>query len=178
MPLPAQIHIIINPAAGSPEPILTYLNQLLSPTGVDWKVTVTRQPGEVYSIARQMVEQASLVEQASPGVLAIYGGDGSVMEAASALHGSAVPLAILPGGTANVMAKELEIPMDTPEAIRVLLCSEAHIKKIDMGLVNGDPFLIRVNLGILADMITETSDEMKDRWGQWAYGITAVHHES
>ncbi len=62
----------------------------------------------------------------------------------------------------------------------MLLCSEAHIKQIDMGLVNGDPFLIRVNLGILADMITETSDEMKDRWGQWAYGITAfqaMHHE-
>jgi diacylglycerol kinase (ATP) len=174
MPLPTHIHIIINPAAGSPEPILTYLNQLLGPTGIDWKVTVTRQPGEVYSTARQ------LVEQASPDVLAIYGGDGSVMEAASALHGSAVPLAILPGGTANVMAKELGISVDTKEAIKMLLCSEANIKKIDMGLVNGVPFLIRVNLGILADMITETSDEMKDKWGQWAYGITAfqtMNHE-
>jgi diacylglycerol kinase family enzyme len=45
---------------------------------------------------------------------------------------------------------------------------------MDMAEVNGLPFLIRVNFGIMADMVIEASRELKDKVGQLAYGITAL----
>jgi YegS/Rv2252/BmrU family lipid kinase len=160
-----KIHFIINPAAGTDEPVLSYINRAFTNTDVEWNVTVTHGEGEVFAAAKRQVGKTDL--------LAVYGGDGSMMEAAQALHHSKTPMAVLPGGTANIMAKELLLPLDTEEAIRLLLTDNVEIKKIDMGLVNGCPFLLRVNLGILADMITETTSDMKEAWGQWAYGITA-----
>jgi diacylglycerol kinase (ATP) len=167
MPHFKKVHVIINPASGTDEPILSYLNKSFKNSGIDWAVTVTTREGEVFEKAKSLVTEPGL------DVVAVYGGDGSIMEAARALHATPMALAILPGGTANVMAKELNIPLESPDAIKLLTSGQGAIKRVDMGLVNGCPFLIRVNLGILADMVTETSPEMKDRWGQWAYGITA-----
>src|SRR5450432_3256127 len=141
-----KIHIIINPAAGADEPILSYLNRVFNGTDIVWDISVTHKEGEVFTVAKQLIGKVDLI--------AVYGGDGSVMEAARALHMSDMTLAIIPGGTANVMAKELDIPLDSIEAIRLLTCEDHIVKKIDMGLVNGYPFLIRVNLGVLSDMIT------------------------
>jgi diacylglycerol kinase (ATP) len=162
--MPKKIDIIINPAAENKEPILSVLNKVFCETDADWHVHVTKAAGEAFSITKSLREQTDLI--------AVFGGDGTVMEVAQALHGSNTPMAILPGGTANVVAKELQIPLITEEAIR-LTTDNYKITEIDMGLVNGTPFLIRVNLGILADMVTEASPEMKETWGQLAYGITA-----
>jgi len=159
----SKIHIIINPAAGTEEPINAYIQESLN--GISYEVKEAIESGDIHKIATEVAEDASMV--------VVYGGDGSVCEAAKALHGKRTPLFILPGGTANVMAKEIGMPADTREALAILASGEYSIKAIDMGIVNGCPFLLRINLGILADMITETSTELKDRWGQWAYGITA-----
>lgn len=160
-----KIDIIINPASETKEPILSILNKHIGETDIEWQVHVTKMEGEAFTIAEALSGKTDL--------LAVYGGDGTVMEVARALHGSNTPMAILPGGTANVVAKELNLPLNIEEAIRLILCTEPVIQQIDMGMVNGCPFLIRVNLGILADMVTEASPEMKETWGQFAYGITA-----
>jgi len=158
-----KIHLIINPAAGTDEPVLSYIKEILA--GIDYEINEARKEGDVFRIAKDVLQTASMI--------AVYGGDGSVCEAAKALHGCGTPMFILPGGTANVMSKEIEMPQDTKTALTILAERKYTIKGIDMGIVNGRPFLLRVNLGILSDMITETTPEMKDRWGQWAYGITA-----
>jgi len=97
------IHVIINPAAGQAEPILNVLNSVLRPAGIRWDVCVTNEDGD----ARQY---AQLAVTAGVDAVAVYGGDGTVTEAASGLIGSTMPLAILPGGTGNTMAIELGIP--------------------------------------------------------------------
>lgn len=160
-----QLDIIINPASGNEDPALTYLHKALKDTGIRWKVHVTTAAGEATQLASELAGHTDVV--------AAYGGDGTVMEVAQGLYSKNTPLTILPGGTANVMAKELGIPATVHAAIDQLIQGNNEIKKIDMGLVNGQPFLIRVNLGILADMVTEASSDLKDRWGQWAYGISA-----
>ena len=159
-----KIDIVINPTAENKEPILSILNKVYCETDTDWHVHITKAAGEAFTITESLRDKTDLV--------AVYGGDGTVMEVARALHGSDTPMAILPGGTANVVAKELNIPLNTEEAIR-LTVENNKITQVDMGVVNGTPFLIRVNLGILSDMVTEASPEMKETWGQLAYGITA-----
>jgi diacylglycerol kinase (ATP) len=160
------IHFIINPASGKEEPILSYINQVFDNSDINWDVTVTKRGISAGDIARNLIGKTDLI--------AVYGGDGCVTEVASALYETAMPMAIIPGGTANVMAKELAIPIDTKEAIQLLISEKASFKIIDMGLMNDHPFLLRVNLGIMADMILETDRDLKDNIGQMAYGVTAI----
>ncbi|RFZ91269.1 diacylglycerol kinase family lipid kinase [Mucilaginibacter conchicola] len=158
------IHFIVNPASGKQEPVLAYINAEMTARKVDWDVSVTKKNVRVADLARKLFGKTDLI--------AVYGGDGCVTEVAAALQGGNVPMAIIPGGTANVMARELGIPLDTQEALASLF--DGSIKKIDMGLVNDIPFLLRVNLGIMADMVTQADRKLKDKVGQLAYGITAL----
>lgn len=127
---------------------------------------MAKKEGDVYALAKEMAARGDVA------VLAVCGGDGTVMEAARALYRTNTALAIIPGGTANVMAKELNIPLEVDAALE-LLRSGNTVRSIDMGLVNDCPFLIRVNMGLFSDMITETDPALKEKWGQLAYGLTA-----
>lgn len=131
---------------------------------IDWDISVTKRNVKAGDLARKLFGKTNLI--------AVYGGDGCVTEVAAALQGSQMPMAIIPGGTANVMARELGVPLDSLEALRTL--ATGKVQKIDMGTVNGKPFLLRVNLGIMADMVTQADRTLKDKVGQLAYGITAV----
>jgi len=125
---------------------------------------VTKKDKGAGEIAKTLIGKTDLV--------AVYGGDGCVTAVASVLQGEDLPLAIIPGGTANVMAKELGIPLETVEALELLKAGK--LKAIDMGRVNGEPFLLRVNLGIMAAMVTEADRKLKENIGQLAYGVTTV----
>lgn len=161
-----KIHIIINPAAGNDEPILSYLNTAFQGSGIEWNVSVTKQDGDATQFAEEWLGKVDII--------AVYGGDGSISEVAKVLQGTDTPLAILPGGTANVMSKELGIPQETMEAIELLKNPENKIIKMDVASVNSELFFIRVNFGMMAEMVLDASRELKDKVGQLAYGITAV----
>ena len=161
-----KILIIINPASGHEEPILSYLNTVFKDSEIDWEVSVTKAEGDSTSIAREYVGKVD--------VIAVYGGDGSIAEVAKVLYGSDTPLAIIPGGTANVMSKELGIPQNSLAAIELLKGDTAKILHMDIASANDELFFIRVNVGIMADMVLEASREMKDKVGRLAYGIAAI----
>src|SRR5262245_11092839 len=110
-----RIHVIVNPAAGQGRPVLGILNSIFQSAGVE--VFTTEKAGD----ARRLAAQAA---QAGVDAVAVYGGDGTLMEAASGLVGTAVPVAILPGGTGNVGAFELGIPGDLTAAASLLLDGE------------------------------------------------------
>lgn len=160
------IHFIVNPASGKEEPILSYINQVFDQSGIVWDLSVTKRDQGAGAIAKTLIGKTDLI--------AVYGGDGCVTEVAGALQGTAIPMAIIPGGTANVMAKELGIPIETKAALKLLTSDQLEIKVVDMGVVNNHPFLLRVNLGIMADMVLQADRELKDKIGQLAYGVTAI----
>ena len=161
------IHVIINPAAGQNEPILNVLNAVLQPAGVRWEVFVTNEAGDAQKFAQRALT-------AGIDAVAVYGGDGTVMEVASGLIGSNLPLAILPGGTANVTAIELGIPIELQNAT-ALLCDAAHdYRQVDMGMVGDRLFLGHVGMGLEADMHEAADRTMKDRLGILAYPIAAL----
>ncbi|MDB5141026.1 MAG: YegS/Rv2252/BmrU family lipid kinase [Mucilaginibacter sp.] len=160
------IHFILNPAAGSKEPILSHINKVFGESGIKWDISLTKKGGDATKITKSLKGKTDLI--------AVYGGDGSLTEVAAALYGSDMPMGIVPGGTANVMAKELGIPLDTLEALELLKSGRKKIVKMDMGLLNDHPFMLRVNLGIMAEMIIDADRKLKDSLGQIAYGITAI----
>lgn len=160
------IHFIINPAAAGDEPVLGLIHEALKATKIDWDVSLTKLNLDAGAIASKLIGKSDLI--------AVYGGDGCVTSVAAALHGTKMPILILPGGTANVMAKELGVPLKLAEALSILQPGKHRMKAVDMGTVNGEPFILRVNLGIMADMVLEADRRLKDKIGQLAYGVTTL----
>jgi diacylglycerol kinase (ATP) len=160
------IFFIVNPFAGKDEPVVQTIHEIFN--GSDQKITIheMKDGEDPAEIARRALSTASMI--------AIYGGDGSATGVASALINTNMPLAIIPGGTANVLSKELCIPQDTEDALTFIRDGKYRLKVIDTGTVNDRPFLLRINLGIMSDMITETDPGLKDKIGQMAYGVTTV----
>lgn len=162
------VQVIINPASGQDQPMLAVMNRAFRAASIDWDVKLTKEAGDAARYARDAAA-------AGVDVVAVYGGDGTVMEAASALSGSNVPLAIFPGGSANVMSIELGIPSNLDEAL-ALVCGEARqIRVIDMGRVGAEQmFLLRLGIGFFAETTKGADREIKNRVGALAYGISAL----
>jgi YegS/Rv2252/BmrU family lipid kinase len=162
------IFVVVNPASGQPQPILNTLNSVFHPLGVDWEVKITKESGDAERLARQAA--ASGVD-----VVAAYGGDGTVMEAARGLFGSETPLAILPGGTANLMSVELGIPKNLAQAAAIAANPDSRLRRVDAGLFGGQThFLLRLGLGFAARKIEIADRDLKDRYGIMAYSIGAL----
>jgi diacylglycerol kinase (ATP) len=159
------IHVIINPVARQDRPVLAILNSIFHAAGIDWDVFITKNPGDARRLA-----QAAVV--AGVDVVAVYGGDGTVMEAVSGLVGTEVPLAIFPGGTANVLSVELGIPGDLAEACALVCSDESVIRKVDLGQVGDDYFLLSVGVGFAAAVVEGADRESKHRFGMLAYWLS------
>jgi diacylglycerol kinase family enzyme len=76
----------------------------------------------------------------------VLGGDGTVLAIATQLIGRGVPLGIVPLGTANLLARDLELPLVPEEVVDALL--DPNIRVIDVGRVNGELFLCASMLGM------------------------------
>lgn len=105
----------------------------------------------------------------------VCGGDGTIKEVASWLlrQDSTVPLAIIPNGTANVLAQALDIPLNPRAAVAIALTGTA--RKIDVGMVNErDYFLIAAGCGFHSSIIKHTTRRMKRVFGFFAYLLGMV----
>jgi diacylglycerol kinase (ATP) len=161
------IHVIVNPVSGQEKPILGTLNKAFHPAGIDWEIKVTKKAGD----ARRYAEEAAAD---GADVVGVYGGDGTVMEVASGLIGSELPLAIFPGGTANVMSVELGIPGDLAQACALVCGDERDFRLLDVGQVNDKYFLLRVGTGFEADLVKGADRETKNKIGNLAYILSAI----
>lgn len=100
------------------------------------------------------------------------GGDGTLNQIANSLVKHQVPLGILPMGTANDLARTLNLPNDIAQACEVI--HQGHQQKIDLGCVNGQYFLNVASLGLSVEITTRLTKGIKRRWGILAYGVTAL----
>ena len=101
-----------------------------------------------------------------------WGGDGIVQRCIDVLAGTGVPLAILPAGTANLLASNLGVPPDLETAVEVGLHGDE--RELDVGRVNGERFGVMAGAGLDARMIRAADGGLKDRFGRAAYVWTAA----
>jgi diacylglycerol kinase (ATP) len=109
-------------------------------------------------------------------LLIVWGGDGMVQRTIDvvARKGSKVPLAIVPAGTGNLLAHNLDIPIDLAAAVD--LAFHGRRRRIDLGKLNGEYFAVMAGVGFDGAMIQEADRKMKDRLGKLAYVWTGLRH--
>jgi len=167
------IHVVINPASGQPDAILHKLNKVFHAAGARWDISITKASGDATRFAREAVARGV-------DVVAAYGGDGTQMEVAQGLRGSDTPMAVLPGGTANLLSVELGIPGDLAEAAQIIVSEESVLRPVDMGHVvlrGGEAeydFILRVGIGYEGIKIEKADRALKDKYGEFAYTVAGV----
>lgn len=104
----------------------------------------------------------------------VWGGDGTVQRCIDAVAGTDTAVAILPAGTANLLAANLDIPHDLARAVRVGLRGDR--RRLDTGSVNGERYTVMAGAGFDARMISDADLGAKDRMGRSAYIVTGIRN--
>lgn len=148
--------LIYNPTAGQRDrrARMGALIDRMRQRGLDLVNAPTNGPGHATEIVREFLHQGL-------DIVAVYGGDGTVSEVACGLVGSSIPLAALPGGTSNVLLRELEIPLNLAAASALLLDGEP--RRVRVLLANERPFLLWAGVGLDARIMGHMSPLLK-RW--------------
>jgi YegS/Rv2252/BmrU family lipid kinase len=133
-----KVRAILNPRAGLGARRALEDVRRGRPSWRELEVTLTTGPGDAQRLAREAAE-------AKVDLVLAVGGDGTVNEAARGLLGSGVPLGIVPAGSGNGLARALGIPRSPARALHAL--ETAVVRRIDVGTVNGVPFLNVAGVG-------------------------------
>jgi diacylglycerol kinase family enzyme len=168
--LARRIFVVVNPGAGSyrADAVRAMLGRYFHGGDPFCEIHETGQDERLLEVVRDArVRGFELVVAA--------GGDGTISGVANSLVGSEIPLGIIPLGTANVLARELGIPVDVDGACR-LLAGPHEIRSIDAMRVRDEHYFTHVGIGLDALMIRDTSREVKKRFGRIAYIWTVFTH--
>ncbi len=161
-----QVVVVFNPAGGDADK-LDEAREAFRERGVDpdWVETTEDDPG---------AGMAATAARDGAALVIAAGGDGTVRSCTQGLLGSDVPLAVIPTGTGNLLARGLDIPLDIAEAVEVALTGRP--RSVDVGLANGEPFVVMAGMGLDARMVEDADPALKKRLGPLAYVITALRH--
>jgi diacylglycerol kinase (ATP) len=131
-----------------------------------WLPTTAEDPGP--GQARQALDEGA-------DLVVVCGGDGTVRSVGTVLAGTGVPMALLPSGTGNLLARNLGIPLEVGAAAAV--AAHGRTARLDVGRVDdGECFLVMAGTGFDAAMLRDTSDRAKV-WLSWAaYVLAGARH--
>jgi len=161
--------LIVNPYASRAERVRAGAERAFAAAKVDLDVRITAKVGDSGRIARE--------QGLSGGYHHVFvcGGDGTVVEAIAALADmpSAPAVGVIGGGTGNLLARALRIPLNPEKAVRALL--RGREATIDLGqLDRGSHFAIGLGVGLDEAMIAGATSALKKRYGVFAYVYSAL----
>ncbi len=163
---------IVNPVArrAPPLPKLEEAASRLREEGWETSLKVTEAKGDATELARRAAADGWEAAVAC-------GGDGTVNEVINGIAGTPTALAVVPGGTANVWAKEVRLPKDPLRAVQAIASAEA--RRVDLGLAVREAeggagaleryFLLMAGIGLDGHVLSEVPAEMKRRLGAATY---------
>jgi len=162
--------LITNPAAArTQQRAVETVMRTLRAAGWNAEVLATGGPGDAKQLAEYGVKEGV-------DVVAVFGGDGTTMQAAAALVGTEVSLGVIPGGTGNLLAGNLRIPASPERAARALIAGKP--RPFDLGRMERPGgvqyFAVACGAGYDARVMAGTLSEHKRRWGMAAYVATTL----
>ncbi|MDH4179445.1 MAG: diacylglycerol kinase family protein, partial [Armatimonadota bacterium] len=157
--------MVANPhaAGGRGRVSLDQIRRRLSAAGLDAQLVEAAGHAEVApalgdALRHESPEQVRVI---------VAGGDGTINAALPALIGTSFPMAVLPVGSVNVLAREMGIPPAIEEAIAV--AAGGRLRRIDLGAADGRPFALMAGLGFDAAVVHSVAPEVKNLVGSFAY---------
>lgn len=160
-----RIVVIVNPATkGNADRIVRQL-RIAAPKGIELDIHWTEYAEHGGELAHSLRSQAA--------IMVAVGGDGTVAEVAAAIRGTGTLLGIIPGGSTNIIARELGIPVQADRAI-ALLFSDHAVRALDVGLCGARAFLHMAGAGFDSELLHLTSSDLKRKVGWMAYLPAAV----
>ena len=157
--------LVVNPAARRARRVHAAAREAFALAGVECDEVVTAAPGDGAA--------ACAGRHGAYDAVFTLGGDGTAMEVVGALAGTGRAVGVLAGGTGNLIARTLGIPLDVRRAVPALVAGD--VARIDLGLLDsGRRFAFAAGVGIDARMIEGTPAALKRRLGVLAYVITAA----
>ena len=161
--------LIWNPASGGGRrwaDSLPEIRALLAANGYEVEVAATTEPGHATALAAEACNDSRCE------VVFGMGGDGTLREVAVSLVGKGVPLAVLPGGTTNVLARALGVPPNPVRAAQLYGATET--RGLDVGVAAGIPFLMMVSAGVDSEVLRRVTQASKKRFGRLAVAAQAL----
>ena len=164
--------VILNPIkVPDPDEFRRIVDEALTARGFDdslWLETTEDDAG--HTMAKRAIEE-------TVDLVVVAGGDGTVRVVCAELARTAIPVAVLPAGTGNLLARNLGIPLDLDTALSQLLDGRDH--RIDSVRVDGDQldtdlFVVMAGLGLDAAIIGDAPDQLKKHVGWAAYVVSTL----
>jgi diacylglycerol kinase family enzyme len=155
--------VVFNPVSGLDAGDVRDALTAVGLTDVRWIETTKDDPG-VRASREAVGDQAALV--------VACGGDGTVMACVTGLAGSDVPLAVIPAGTGNLLARNFAI--DRTLAGAAAIAATGVRRRIDVGMLGNERFAIMAGVGFDAQMLRDAPRQLKDKVGWLAYVISGV----
>ena len=153
--------IIVNPATTDVPALREQVDKTLTAAGWSttlWLETTPTDPGP---------GMADAAVAAGVQLVVICGGDGTVMACLGALAGTDLPVALLPIGTGNLLARNLGVPIQLEDALAVAV--DGFDRHIYLGRIADQPFAVMAGIGLDAAMMADTSEDLKGIIGWPAY---------
>jgi len=162
-----KIEVIINAGsgAGNSTEVQQRLGRAFKATGMDVRISFAGNGVELVKLAQSAAR--SDAERVVAG-----GGDGTINSVAAAIIDSDKMLGVLPFGTMNHFAKDLDIPLDLEAAVETI--AAGYATRVDVGEVNGRIFLNNSSLGLYPRIIRERDRQQRLGWGKWPAYIWAA----
>lgn len=157
------VSVIFNPVSGTTDPDerKKAISDALASQGYTCQYLFTSKEEGANALARQALADGV-------DLIAVSGGDGTVMEVLSALVGTSIPVAVLPAGTGNLLSINLGIPTTVPDAVEVALSGKPYT--LDLVKMDEDRyFAIMGGMGLDAQMIADADRDAKRKFGSLAY---------
>jgi diacylglycerol kinase (ATP) len=162
------VRIIYNPGAGRSRgrsQAVSHMVELLQRRGLRVDAHATSAPGDATRLSREALA-------AGADLVVVHGGDGTVNEAMQPLVGGSTALAVWPGGTANVLMRELGLPRN-PERVADMIAA-GRTRRVTVGRAGERYFLLMAGVGLDAALVREVNPRLKRLAGQGAFWFAAL----
>ena len=165
-----RVYVVMNPVAGTnpPKTVRETVQSVLSEHHLSCEIYETTGKENLKKIIHDAVKEGFEI------FLAV-GGDGTIAAVANGLVGTNIPFVVIPAGTWNALARNLEIPLQIEQALG-LMFQEHQISEIDAMEVDGNHYILNISAGLASQSMMETKREEKRRFGKLYDLVKGVKH--